>query len=122
MRSGDASTPSRLPRRAFFAFVGASLVTIAGTVAYYILRGQPPPRSFAHVYTEVVLPLYFATFLAVITLSFVVSGNTLMHHYRTGTVQRTTDPTWFWSIVTVQAVIALVLTIVGFGNWNRLHL
>jgi hypothetical protein len=121
MRSRDPSTPSRVPRPVFFAFVGASLVAIAGTVAYYIVTGRTPPRSFADTYTEVVLPLYFATVLAVITLSFVVSGNTLMHHYRPGTVQRATDPTWFWSIVIVQAVIALVLAIVGFGNWSTLH-
>jgi hypothetical protein len=41
----------------------------------------------------------------------------MMHHYRTGTVQRATDPIWFWSIVIVQGLIALVLGIVGCINW-----
>ena len=121
MSLGDLSGPSRLPRRVFFAFVRATFVAIATTVAYSISTGWVPPRSFGGAYSGIVLPLYFATFLAVMTLSFVVSGNTLMHHYRTGTVQRATDPTWFWSIVIVQAVIAAALLVVGFRNWNTLH-
>jgi hypothetical protein len=121
MSLGDLSGPSRLPRRVFLAFVGGTLVVIAATVAYSISTGWVPPRSFAGAYSGIVLPLYFAMFLAVMTLSFVVSGNTLMHHYRTGTVQRATDPTWFWSIVVAQAVIAVALAIVGFRNWKTLH-
>ena len=69
----------------------------------------------------VVLPLYFAALLAALTLSFVISGNTLMHHYRTGTVQRATAPIWFWSIVIVQALIAFGLAVVGSVNWSAMH-
>jgi hypothetical protein len=65
----------------------------------------------------VVLPLYFATLLASLSLSYVVSGNTLMHHLRTGTVQRASDPKWFWGVVIVQEVIAVSLAAVGYFNW-----
>lgn len=59
--------------------------------------------------------------LGALTVSFVISGNTLMHHYRTGTVQRETDPRWFWSIVVAQALVALGLAFVAYINWRALH-
>jgi len=68
-----------------------------------------------------VLPVYFAALLGALTLSFVISGNTLMHHYSTGTVQRATSPEWFWTIVIVQALIAFGLAVVGYVNWSAMH-
>jgi hypothetical protein len=53
--------------------------------------------------------------------NLVVSGNTLMHHYRTGTVQRLTDPIWFWCIVGVQSLIAVDLLVVGCVNLRDFH-
>ena len=67
----------------------------------------------------IVLPLYFALLLAALTLSFVISGDTLMHHYRTRTVQRDADPVWFWCIVAVQSLIALGLLVVGCVNLGK---
>jgi hypothetical protein len=117
----DPPTGSRLPRRVFFTLIASTVVAVAVVVAYSIVTGWVPPRSFATAYTGVVLPLYGAVLLAIVTLSFVVSGNTLMHHYRTGTVQRATDPTWFWWIVTVQSLIVVVLLVFGCVQWSKLH-
>ena len=106
-----------LPRRVLAAFVGITIVVavVAFVVGSYL--GWAPPREYAGV----ILPIYFAVFLAVLTLSFVISGNTLMHHYRTGTVHRGTDPVWFWRIVTAQSVIAGLLLFFGFVSWSNLH-
>jgi len=90
-------------------------------VAYSLTSGWVPPRSSSGVYLRAVLPLYFATLLSILTLSFIISRNTMMHHYRSGTVQPATDPIWLWWIVSVQALIALVLAIVGCVNWIVLH-
>ncbi len=59
------------------------------------------------------------TVLAV--LSYVASGNTLMHHYRTGTVQRDSSPTWFWWIVVVQGLTAVALAVIAHVGWRSLH-
>jgi hypothetical protein len=99
-------------------------VTVAGALAsacYFISSGKVPPRWFGRTYSRVALPLYFSVLLGAVTLSFVISGNSLMHHYRTGTVQRETDPVWFWSIVVAQALVALGLAAVAYVNWRALH-
>lgn len=109
----------RLPYYVLFAFI--SLVVVAAIVMVAIFSsGSVPPRESSG-YIWVILPLTLGVFLVAMNLSFVISGNTLMHHYRTGTVQRATDPTWFWRIVTVQSLIAAVLLIVGGLQWHRLH-
>jgi uncharacterized membrane protein YhdT len=97
---------SRLPRRVLFALV---IITVMAAIAL-MLSGFLPPRSWG----TFVLPLYFATLLLVLALAYLVSGNTLMHHYRTGTVQRESNPTTFWCIVFVQLGLAVVLFIFGF--------
>ena len=112
---------SRLPRRVFFTLIATTLLAVAAVVAYSIATGWIPPRSFARTYTGVVLPLYGAALLAILTLSFVISGNTLMYHSRTGTVQRAADPVWFWSIVGVQSLIAVVLLVFACVNLSNLH-
>jgi hypothetical protein len=109
-----------LPRRVFFGFIATTVVGVIALVAYSIASGWVPRRFFASTHSAVLLPLYFATLVAVVTLSFVISGNTLMHHYRTGTVRRATSPAWFWSIVIVQTLVALGLAVVGFVNWSGL--
>jgi hypothetical protein len=98
-------------------FVGVTVVAAVIAFAIGSSLGWAPPRAAAGV----ILPIYFAVLLAVLTLSFVISGNTLMHHYRTGTVQRATDPVWFWRIVTAQSVIAGLLFFFGLVSWSNLN-
>jgi hypothetical protein len=111
------SSASRLPRQVLFSFVGLTVVGLAAAFTYSIQTGWVPPRAWS----SFVLPFYFAALLAALTLSFIASGNTLMHHFRTGTVQRASDPVWFWSIVTAQLVIAVALVVIGCLNWRSLH-
>ena len=81
-----------------------------------MVSGFLPPRSWG----TVVLPLYFATLLLVLALAYLVSGDTLMHHYRTGTIQRESSPTTFWCIVVVQLGLAAVLFVIGFMHLGRI--
>jgi uncharacterized membrane protein len=97
---------SRLPRRVLFALV---IITVVAAIAG-MLSGFLPPRSWG----TFVLPLYFATLLLVLALAYLVSGNTLMHHYRTGTIQRESSPTTFWCIVLAHLGLAAALFIFGF--------
>jgi ABC-type spermidine/putrescine transport system permease subunit II len=83
-------------------------------MTYAVSSGWNPPRAWS----AFILPFYFAGLLAVLTLSFVISGNTLMLHFRTGTVQRDTSPQRFWSIVAVQSLIAALLFVIGYINWR----
>ena len=99
----------RLPRLALFAFVAVTLIAALAAM----LAGWLPSRRWAGV----VLSLYFAGFLATMALACILSGNTLMHHYRTGTVQRRHSPGTFWSIVAVHLLLAVVLAIVGGVLW-----
>ena len=108
---------SRLPRRVLFSFIGLTVVGLAAAFTYSTQTGWVPPRAWS----SFVLPFYFASLLAALTLSFIASGNTLMHHFRTGTVQRASDPVWFWSIVTAQIVIAATLVVIGYLNWKSSH-
>ena len=109
--------PSRLPRRALFASIGVTVVSALAALAIGLSSGWTPRRESAGV----VLPVYFAVLLTVLTVSFVISGNTLMHHHRTGTVQRATDPVLFWRIVTIQSVIAGLLFFFGLVSWSNLN-
>jgi hypothetical protein len=118
-RAMDPLTLHRLPRRVFFAFVSAAVIGVIVAIAIFS-AGFVPPRETAGL-IWVILPLYLGVLLAALALSFVVSGNTLMHHYRTGTVQRATEPTWFWWIVKVQSLIAVVLLVIGCVQWIRLY-
>jgi hypothetical protein len=72
------SSASRLPRQVLFSFVGLTVVGLAAAFAYSIQTGWVPPRAWS----TFVLPFYFAALLATLTLSFIASGNTLMHHFR----------------------------------------
>jgi hypothetical protein len=109
--------PSRLPRHVLFALIGVTVVGAVIVLTHGVLSGWVPPRDSAGV----ALPLYFAMLLAALTLSFVISGNTLIHHYRTGTVQRATDPVWFWWIIAVQSIIAAVLFVIGCVQWSKIY-
>jgi hypothetical protein len=113
----SSSSASRLPRRMLFAFVGLTVLLLAVALAHSLQSGWVPPRAWSGV----VLPFYFAALLAALTLSFVISGDTLMHHVRTGTVRRASDPLWFWSIVTAQSTIAAILIVIGYLKWKSLH-
>jgi hypothetical protein len=117
MRKVNPQSRYLLPRRVLAALVGVTIVVVVVAFAASSYYNWAPPRAYAGV----ILPIYFAVFLAVLTLSFVISGNTLMHHYRTGTVQRATDPVWFWRIVTVQSVMAGLLLFFGFVSWSNLN-
>jgi hypothetical protein len=44
-----------------------------------------------------------------------------MHHYRTGTVQRATDPLWFWWTIAVQPIIAAVLFVLDCAKWSKMY-
>ena len=102
----NQTSPSRLPRRVLFALIIITVVAAAAVMA----SGFIPPRSWG----TFVLPLYFATLWLVLALAYLVSGETLMHHYRTGTIQRESSPTTFWCIVFVQLGLAAVLFVIGF--------
>jgi hypothetical protein len=107
----------RLPRLVFATFVG---ITVTGIIAGFlatILTGWVPPRDTAGIF----LPLYFGTLLGVLALTFIVSGNTLMHHFRTGTVERASNPVWFWCIVAVQLALAAILLVIGCWRWSAWH-
>ena len=103
---------SRLPRHALFALI---VITVVAAIAAMV-SGFLPPRSWG----TFVLPLYFATLLLVLALAYLVSGNTLMHHYRTGTIQRESSPTTFWCIVFVQLGLAAALFVYGFMHLGRI--
>ena len=107
----NQTSPSRLPARVLFAFVS---ITVAAAVVAMV-SGFLPPRSWS----TFVLPLYFATLLLALAVACLVSGNTLMHHDRTGTIQRASSPTAFWSIVFAQLGLAAALFVVGFMHLGR---
>lgn len=109
--------PSRLPRRVFFACIGVTVVLAVAAMIVTTLTGWTPPPASAGFF----LPLYFAMLLAALSLSYALSGNTLIHHHRTGTVQRGSSPGLFWSLVVVQSLLAAVLLVVGFLAWSRWH-
>jgi hypothetical protein len=103
----------RLPRRVFMGFVGVTIVTaLAG-----MLGGWYPRRDLS----SIILPIYGAVLLGVLSGTYVISGNTLMHHYRTGTIQRSTSPRSFWTIVVAQLAIAVVMAVIGCLQWSKLH-
>jgi hypothetical protein len=97
--------------------VVVTVISAVGAFAYGMLFEWRPPRGA----DGFLLPLYFASLLAVLTGSFVISGNTLMHHHRTGTVQRATSPLWFWCIVVVQSLIAVVLFVLGCVRFSAFY-
>ena len=109
----NQSSGSHLPRRVLKAFV---VITVMAAVAAMVL-GFLPPRSWGIV----VLPFYFGALLLVLALAYLVSGNTLMHHYSTGTIQRQSSPIAFWCIVLVQVGIAAVLFTFAFMHLGELH-
>lgn len=90
---------------------------IAVAIAFTIVFGWVPPRESA----AVVLPLYFAVLLLVLSIAFVLSGDTLMYHHTTGTIQRATSPVEFWSVVGVQTVLAVVLFVIAAIKWRALY-
>jgi|BarGraIncu00222A_1022003.scaffolds.fasta_scaffold448913_1 hypothetical protein len=109
----------RLPHYVLYAYISVVVVAVLVIIAIFSSGSIPPRESSGYIW--VILPLALGVFLLVMTFSFVISGNTLMHHYRTGTVQRATDPTWFWWIVKVQSLIAVVLLVIGTVQWFKLH-
>jgi hypothetical protein len=102
---------SQLPRRVLLAFV---VIAVVIAIAAMVL-GFLPPRSWG----VVVLPLYFASLLFVLALAYLVSGNTLMHHYSTGTIQRKSSPIAFWCILLVQVGLAAVLFAFAFLHLSQ---
>ncbi len=109
----------RLSHYVLYGFITVVVVAVLVIIAIFSSGSIPPRESSGYIW--VILPLALGVFLLVMTLSFVISGNALMHHYRTGTVQRATDPTWFWLIVKIQSVIAAILLIIGTVQWLTLH-
>ena len=104
---------SQLPRRVLMAFVVIAVVVAVATM----VSGFLPPRSWG----TVVLPLYFASLLLVLALTYLVSGNTLMHHHGTGTIQRQSSPIAFWCILLIQVGLAVVLYAIAFMHLGKLH-
>ena len=102
-----------LPRYVLFAFITATV----GIALVAVSSGWRPHRNWSGV----VLPLLFGALLAAIALACVVSGNTLMHHYRTGTVRRESSPATFWWIVTFHILISVGLFILGAVRWAALR-
>lgn len=109
--------PRSLPRRVFLACMGLTALGIAVALAFTVTVGWLPPRESAGV----VLPLYFALLLIVLSVSSVVSGDTLMHHHRTGTIQRASSPVEFWCVNAVQIALAAVLLVAGCLRWQALY-
>lgn len=104
--------PSSAPRLVLFIFVGLSVL---GAIAAMLLGWLPSRES-----GRIILPFYLAVLLTVLTFTYIFSGNTLMHHHRTGTVQRTSSPTWFWWIVAGQLVVAIILFLFAYLRWQRM--
>lgn len=110
----DLSAPSDLPKRTLKVFVAVSVTVALVAFCFSLFSGWVPSQKSG----VVGLPLWFALLLAALTASFVVSGNTLMHHFRTGTVQRVHNPVAFWVIVAVQTFLVLILLFVSYHNWT----
>ncbi len=111
-----AQTPSRLPARVFYLCVALTIAVVAGFFCYSLVTGWVPQRSSSGIFTGIILPLWGGALLAIVTASYVISGDTMMHHYRTGTVQRASEPRWFWMIVKVQSGVAALLLLIGCAN------
>lgn len=92
------------------------MLAVAALIVTTLTGWTPPPASAGFV-----LPLYFAMLLAALSLSDAIPGNTLIHHHRTGTVERASSPGVFWSVLVVQSLLATVLFVVGFVSWSRWH-
>jgi len=97
---------SRLPFRVLIAFIAC---TVAAMVVAAVWGWLPSRES-----SGIVITTYFAILLAVLGVSYIVSGNTLMHDYRPGTVQRRTSPGIFWAIVSGQFVVSVALAIIAY--------
>ena len=97
---------SRLPFHVLIGFIACTVVAmvVGGVWGWLPLRES----------SGIVITIYFAILLAVLGVSYIVSGNTLMHHYRTGTVQRSTSPGVFWAIVSGQFVISVALAVIAY--------
>jgi hypothetical protein len=99
----------KLPWYALFAYIGATMVAaVAGMVS-----GWVPRRELSGV----VMPLYFGTFLAMMALAYCLSGNTVLHHHRTGTIQRANNPTTFRVVVFVHVGLSFILIAMGVVRW-----
>jgi multisubunit Na+/H+ antiporter MnhB subunit len=104
---------NRLPWRVFIGFVGATVVIVLAG----LLGGWHPRRELS----SVILPIYGAVLLGVLSCTYVISGNTLVHHFRTGTIQRSTSPRSFWTVVVAQLAIAVVMAVIGCLQWSKLY-
>jgi hypothetical protein len=109
--------PKSLPCRVFLGFMSLTALGIAVAIVVTVVSGWVPPRESA----TVVLPLYFAVLLLVLSAAFVLSGDALMHHHTTGTIKRTTSPVEFWSVVAVQIVLAIVLLAFAAVKWRAIY-
>jgi hypothetical protein len=109
--------PKSFPRRVFLVFMAITALGIAAAIVVTVVTGWVPPRGSA----TVVLPLYFAVLLLALSAAFVSSGDTLMHHHATGTIQRATSPVEFWSVVAVQVVLAFVLLVFAAFKWRGIY-
>jgi multisubunit Na+/H+ antiporter MnhB subunit len=101
---------SRLPVRVLIGFVACTVVAIVAATVW----GWLPSRESSGI----VVTIYFAVLLAVLSVSYIVSGSTLTHHYRTGTVYRRTNPGTFWAIVAGQLAISAALAVVAYLSWR----
>ncbi len=101
---------SLVPRLVLYLFV---VLSVVGAIAAMLLGWVPSRES-----GRIILPFYFAVLLTVLSLACIVSGNTLVRHYRTGTVQRGTSPAWFWGIVAGQLFVATILFLFAYLRWQ----
>ena len=102
---------SHLPWYVLYVIVAAAAVAIAVSATFGWL---PRDRDFG--FTVVII--FLGILLAALALASILSGNTLMHHFRTGTVQRDTSPVTFWCIVIGHIVVAVFLLYLGFARWT----
>jgi hypothetical protein len=96
---------SRLPRFVLYAFVAAG---VAAALAAVSLGWETRGRSH-------LLLFYFAALAAALALAYLFSGNTLMHHFRTGTINRRSSPAAYWVVVVVHFALAAVLLVLGIA-------
>lgn len=82
------ATRIRWPRVVLTVFILITLLCAAAGILASIRSGWVPARNISGI----VLPLYFGALLVVLSVTFVLSGDTLIHHYRTDTVQRASQP------------------------------
>jgi hypothetical protein len=104
---------TKLPWYVLFGFIGTTVIAAFAAM----LSGWRPHQELSRI----VMPLYFGGFLAMLTVAYGISGNTLFHDARTGTIQRATSPGLFRAVLWGQLALSLALLALGTARWLTLR-